>query len=325
MESQTKNRKTPAQLDAIARRAFDGVGLSRAETAVRELKDGWFNAAYDLRLADGREVILKIAPPAQAEVMTYERDLMATEVRTLRLVRSNPAIPVPEIFFFDDTLTVCDSAFFFMEKLSGDSYEHVQKGLADEARAAIDREIGGVIREINGFSGSYFGYEGNAELRAPTWKAAFALIMESVLADAARKQVVFDFAYEELRAMLARHADALDEVIAPCLVHWDGWNPNFFVSEGRLAGIIDFERALWAEPLMEAQFRPLAWSGVTDSMRGYGKTSFTPAQMRRCWLYTLHLALVMHVECFYRHYGTDEVLRNSRELIASAMRWLRSN
>jgi hypothetical protein len=71
MESQTKNMKNRAQVDAMVRKAFDGIGLHHGAGAVRELKDGWFNAAYCVRLADGREVILKIAPAAHAEVMRY--------------------------------------------------------------------------------------------------------------------------------------------------------------------------------------------------------------------------------------------------------------
>lgn len=179
---------------------------------------------------------------------------------------------------------------------------------------------------INSFSGTYFGYDGNAELRAGTWKDAFLKIIDPVFIDAASKQVVFDFTHDALRAVVDRHIDSLDEVTgAPCLVHWDAWNPNFFVQDGHVKGIIDFERALWAEPLMEAQFRALSWSGVSDSMRGYGKTEFTVTEVRRCWLYLLHLALVIHVECYFRHYGTDEIFNNSRELIASAMAWLEAH
>ena len=57
-----------------------------AKTPWKELKEGWFNVVYDLRLADGREVILKIAPPADAEILTYERNIMETEVGSMRLV-----------------------------------------------------------------------------------------------------------------------------------------------------------------------------------------------------------------------------------------------
>lgn len=97
---------------------------------------------------------------------------------------------------------------------------------------------------------------------------------------------------------------------------------HFFVNQGRVAGLIDFECALWADPLMEAQFRPLSWSGITDSMRGYGKAEFTPDELRRCRLYTLYLALVMYIECHYRNYDTDEVFNNAKQMLAAQMDWL---
>lgn len=325
MESQTKNAKTRAQIDAMARKAFNGLGLQDGADAVRELKDGWFNAAYAVRLADGREVILKIAPADHAEVMSYERDLMTTEVATMRLVRQDAGIPVPAIHFHDDARDVCDSSYFFMEKIAGDNLDHVHEALSADQQAVIEREIGAIVRKINGFPGRFFGYDGNPELRADTWRAAFQKIMASVFADAAAKSVVFDYSVEALHAAVDRHIDALDEVTTPCLVHWDAWKPNFFVRNGHVNGIIDFERALWAEPLMEAQFRSLSWEGVTQAMHGYGKTEFTPNELRRSWLYLLHLALVMHVECFYRCYGSDEIFNKSRALIASAMTWLQAH
>jgi aminoglycoside phosphotransferase (APT) family kinase protein len=118
----------------------------------------------------------------------------------------------------------------------------------------------------------------------------------------------------------------LDEVQTPCLVHWDAWDLNFFVRDGQVAGIIDFERALWADPLMEAQFRmPFFGAGITPSLRGYGKTSFSFSEEQRNHLYALHLALVMNTECFYRNYDTDTVFNMSRQFIQMAMEWLNAN
>src|SRR5512136_2625929 len=103
MESKTKNRKTREQVARMVERAFAGLTLSAVDDAVSELKEGWFNAAYNVCLSDGREVILKIAPPPDAEVMTYEQNIMSTEVASMRLAAQNPAIPVPEIYYFDNT------------------------------------------------------------------------------------------------------------------------------------------------------------------------------------------------------------------------------
>ena len=108
MESKTKNKKSRDQIESMAVRAFNGIKLAAGEEAIIELKQGWFNAAYEVKLEDGREVILKIAPPQRAEVMIYEKNIMKTEVASMRLVRANPAIPVPEIFFFDNARDLCD-------------------------------------------------------------------------------------------------------------------------------------------------------------------------------------------------------------------------
>ncbi|MCA9989281.1 MAG: aminoglycoside phosphotransferase family protein, partial [Anaerolineales bacterium] len=228
----------------MAQRAFAGLGLAEGDEAIAELKQGWFNAAYVVRLADGRAVVLKIAPPAGAEILQYERNIMATEVAAMRLVRQNPAIPVPEIYFYDDTYDLCDAAYFFMAKVEGDSLARVKADLPQETQAALERQIGAIIREVNTFPGSYFGLEGNPDLRADNWKGAFIKLIEAVLADAAAKDVAFDYSYDALRAAIHRHASALDEITAPCLVHWDAWDPNFFVKDGQINGIIDFERAM---------------------------------------------------------------------------------
>lgn len=325
MESRTKNTKNRAQIEAMARKAFGGLGLHADTDAVQELKGGWFNAVYSVRLADGRELILKIAPAAHVEVMRYEHRLMDTEVATMRLLKQRSGVPVPAILFHDETRDACDAGYFFMEKIDGDKLDRVYAGLAAEQQAVIDREIGAILREVNSFPGRFFGYEGNPALRADHWKAAFLKIMDSVFADAADKSVVFDYSEGALRAAVDRHIDTLDAVRTPCLVHWDAWQPNFLVQGGHVRGIIDFERALWAEPLMEALFRALSWDGVSESMRGYGKTEFTPDELRRCWLYLLHLALVMHIECHFRHYDSDEISNKSRELIALAMAWLQAH
>ncbi len=325
MESKTKNKKTREQIESMALRAFNGVGLAAGEDAVVELKEGWYNVAYNVRLADGREVILKIAPPQDAEVMTYEKDIMETEVATMRLVRENPAIPTPEIYFFDQTMELCDSAYFFMEKLSGDNYTHAKDTLPPETQADLEFQTGEIVREINGFTGDYFGYPGNPDLRGATWKSAFLKIMESLLEDGRRKTVEYGHGYDEIRAAIQKHAPALDEITTPRLVHWDAWYSNVFVKDGRVTGILDFERALWADPLMEAQFRPFSGEGISDSLRGYGKTTFTFAEDQRNHLYTLHLALVMYTECFYRNYDSDFAFNLAKQLLDATMDWLKSN
>lgn len=318
MDSTTKNRKSRAELEQMTRRAFDGVGLADGDDAVVELHDGWFNVAYLVHLADDQTVVLKIAPPPGAEVMAYEQDIITTEVTTMRLVHQNPAIPVPEIYAFDTSGELCDAPYFFMEQLHGDNLHHVRGELEAETARAIREQTGAIVREINAFTGDWFGYPGNPDLRAATWPAAFETIMDSVLADAARKDADCGIDHDRIRAAIAEHRRALNEVTIPRLVHWDAWDPNWFVRDGRVVGLLDFERALWADPLMEAQFRTFG-GPANDAMRGYGTTTLTPAEERRCQLYTLHLGLVMNTECAYRNYDTDDIWHRSRAITAAAL------
>ncbi len=326
MESKTKNRKTPEQVAQMVERSFPGLTLATGDDAVREMKEGWFNVVYNVRLSDGREVILKIAPPPHAEVMTYEQNIMATEVDAMRLVAKNPAIPVPEIYYYDNNHDLCDSDYFFMEKLRGENYGLIRSALPQEVQAQIDEEIGAIVREINTFTGAYFGYPGNTALRAGTWKEAFLKICDSVLEDGRRKNADYwEFKMDEIWAVIEKHAPALEAVTTPNMVHWDAWDLNFFVEDGHITGLLDFERVLWGDPLMEAQFRPVFGEGVTGYMRGYGKTQFTHEEQRRMHLYTLHLALVAKTEGYYRHYDTDDVANWAYTLMVPTMKWLKEN
>jgi len=325
MESKTKNRKTREQLDRMALRAF-GVGIASGEGSAFELKHGWFNAAYDVRLADGREAVLKIAPAKGAETLAYERNIMETEVSTMRLVRENPSIPAPEVYFYDRTHEVCDSDYFFMEKIAGENYEHVRDSLPSEARAGIDFKIGEIVREINSYPGSFFGYPGNKSLQAGSWKEAFLKMVDAALEDGLRRDVDYGYGCDEIRDAVLKHSSSLDEVSSPLLVHWDAWDSNVYVKDGRLSGLLDFERSLWGDPLMEAQFRVFGYGELEpgESLRGYGKTSFSPDETWRCRLYTLYLGLLMNTECYYRLYEDDSILELSFTLLNPSMEWLKA-
>jgi aminoglycoside phosphotransferase (APT) family kinase protein len=325
MDSKTKNRKSRDEIARMVEKCLDGASLAAGEDAIHELEEGWFNAAYDIRLSDGREVILKIAPPGDAEIMTYERNIMLTEVDTMRMAAQNPGIPVPEIYAYDTSREICNSDYFFMEKLVGENLGHVRESYSPEEQAQIDRSIGEIVREINSFTGTYYGYPGNSDLRADNWRDAFIGIMDSILADGHKKSADYGVDAGIIRDTVLKHAPALESVSTPQLVHWDAWDLNFFVKDGKITGILDFERALWGDPLLEGHFRALSWGGVTESMRGYGKTSFTHDEEARCYLYTLHLALVMKTECYYRNYDTDEVSVMAMQMLPLALNWLMEN
>jgi len=101
-----------------------------------------------------------------------------------------------------------------------------------------------------------------------------------------------------------RHWWALDEVQSPTLVHWDLWDGNIFVDSntGAVTGLIDFERVLWADPLIETNFG----SPRPGFLEAYGETIVqTPGARSRRLLYDLYLYLIMVIECRFRHFTTE--------------------
>ncbi len=320
MESLTKNKKNRTTIEAMVKRSFPGLTLADGEAAITEMKEGWFNVAYKVRLSDGRDTVLKIAPPVGADILTYEKNIMSTEAGMMMLIRKETDVKVPEVYFYDNARDLCDSDYFFMELLEGKNYDNVKKELSEDERSNIDLEIGRCVRKMNAIEGKdYFGYEGNPELRGTTWSEAFLKMIDAVLEDGKRKQVQLMCPYEEIHSLIAQYARYLEEVKVPCFVHWDLYDPNVFIKDGKVVGLLDFERAFWGDPLMEGHFRFFE----PKQLEGYGKTDFTPGELIRCKLYDAYLFLIMIIESFYRHYDTDWVYQFGWEHLNSTLDWLR--
>lgn len=300
--------KTPVDRSTAEAVVADAFGPKVAVTDVVELTEGWFNAAYAIGLDDGRRVVLKVAPPPDVDVLAYERDIIRAEVDALRLVRARTAAPVPEVLWFDEREVRVPSPLFLMSHVDGSSLSTVGGELTAGERASLDAELGRHLRSINDIVGNDFGLLAPRAARFPTWTEAFHALFESVLADGERAAVELPVTYADLRATLAASADALDEVTSAHLVYWDLWDGNVLVDTAthRLAGMLDLERAMWGDPLIEGQFGP---HGRSDALlEAYGPIDTTsPGAIRRRALYTLHLHLVMSVEGTYRRYPQDPI------------------
>ena len=99
----------------------------------------------------------------------------------------------------------------------------------------------------------------------------------------------------------------------PKLVHWDCWDGNIFVQSGKVTGIIDWERSLWGDPLMEVGFR--TYSDNTYFQKGYGIRNLTENQQRRALWYDMYLMLLVALECEYRKYETMDSYYYSTQLL----------
>jgi len=113
------------------------------------------------------------------------------------------------------------------------------------------------------------------------------------------------------------HLGALAEVESPALIHWDLWDPNIFVdsTSKRITGLIDFERAMWADPLMEGNFMKPSPALLDGYELAITQAPGTPA--RRA-LYDLYLSLIMVIESTYRRFPADHE-KMSRDFLDSSI------
>jgi aminoglycoside phosphotransferase (APT) family kinase protein len=308
--------KTPVGVDvaaAIVEDAFIGVSLVK----LTELTEGWFNAAYVMTLSDGRRCVLKVAPPPDIAVLTYERDIMTTEVAALDLVRERTTVPAPRVLWFDTSCRRLPSPLFVMEHCAGELLSALRPTLDVAQQQVVDAQLARFLRQMNSITNPTFGLQAPSAPQFTKWSDAFTRMMNDALADGQAASVDLPVAEETLRAVVREHVDVLDEVTVPCFVHWDLWDPNIFVDPDTLevVGVIDFERALWADPLMEGQF----FSKIGDAafLDAYGISMLsTPSALRRRLLYDLYLFVIMVVEVAYRHYPTDDIDRYGRQHLA---------
>ncbi|MHB8129719.1 MAG: phosphotransferase family protein [Mobilitalea sp.] len=315
MDSATKNIQTNEEIIKMVQKAF-GNNLSSEDITVKELTEGFFNVAYEVVLP-GKAVILKIAPPIASNIMTYESNMMQAEVTALRLVREKTFVPVPEILYYDASHSICNADYFFMDKLEGESFFKLKNdGMPEVEQKAVISEIGYYNAAMNQIHGTSFGYIGLPQKQGPSWKDTFLSILSDVLKDGETIDISLGVEYDVVRKLIDRASFALEEIKNPVFVHWDLWDGNVFVKDGKISGLIDFERALWGDPLMEAYFR--AHCHNEDFTLGYGADLRKEAPIRAL-LYDMYLYLIMVIETKYRLYPDDWQINFSKKELHIAM------
>lgn len=314
MESVTKSKKSNETVTAIVKKAFPGLSA----TEITELKEGFFNAAYSIQLSDGRETILKIAPSRKVRIMTHEINIMDSEVKAMQLVADKTNVPVPAIYYYDNSHEACYEDYFFMQKLSGQSYSSRMNELDDEDKKRIDYQIGQFNAQINAIQGDRFGYFGQRDKQGHNWFDVFGSLLQDAIQDAASLDIDLPFDPNRLMEMLERDRGYFGEITIPKLVHWDLWSGNVFIEHGTVTGFIDFERCLWADELMEVGFRSF---GINNNfLNGYGFRELSDDQKIRARWYDMYFYLISALECDYRKYADRGSYNWATQMIKEWMR-----
>ncbi|WP_099332220.1 phosphotransferase family protein [Actinomyces minihominis] len=322
MESITKNRQTPEVLRALIARAYGPEQVPLADDFATEMTEGWFNVLYRITLRNGAQVVLKIAPPADIPVLTREVQMMRAELEAMRLVSTLTDVPVPRVYYADLSHDIVDADLFFMEYIDADNFGFsIDAGLIPEdVEAEAMRELGELNAQINTVTGPNFGPllgEGS-----PTWREAFTGMVEETLVDGEKVGIDLGWPHEQFRHVLEENAAALDEVTVPQLIEVDLWAKNSLIRDGKIVAVLDHERAIYGDPLMEAELLGIDVPAIKDPsafMEGFGISELTQNQRVRRRLYTLYLALIMTVETKYRGHTDTVIYDQGRGLIDDLM------
>lgn len=121
---------TVDEIQSVFQEAFETDARVRD---IREYPDGWFAAVYGAGLADGRELVLKAAPPRELSLLRHEVDLAHTEIEFYRKT-DGAGIPVPVVRF-------ADRGYLIIDKLRGRSLEQVKHEMTEAQQRTIRRDV----------------------------------------------------------------------------------------------------------------------------------------------------------------------------------------
>jgi aminoglycoside phosphotransferase (APT) family kinase protein len=308
-DSITKRRVSEDELARLLLRAF---GPDTAVTAWRELAGGTYNAAYAVTLGDGRELVLKVAPPPHLKLLTHEVDLMRTEVDFYQRA-GTVGVPVPEVVYAGFERDLVGTDFVFLSLVPGADLHSLVDSLPAAEIAAVRGEVAGLTARLHTITGSRYGYplRGSRSWQS-SWRGAFGAMVDDLLADAERLSSAKSLPAppERIGALLRRHADVLDEVTRPALVHFDLWDGNVFIARGpdgwRVTGFIDGERAFYGDPVAELVSLALLREPEPELLGGI---ELGGSVLRRLDLYRTYLYVIMAIEGATRGWYDEERVR----------------
>ncbi|MBQ8334503.1 MAG: phosphotransferase [Clostridia bacterium] len=308
MESVSKNKLTDEKIREITENAFPGCTLSASE----EMTAGMCNALYKVTLSDGRKTVLKVSSPGMYGKATNEQWLMETEIAAMKLAET-AGIRAPRVLFYDDTMTRCTGKYFFMEYAQG-TLMSAMKDAPEETKKKLQFQMGEAVRKIGEIKNDKFGIVSSGITFDSLHGVVYQLI-SNVVGDLMRNDAELGVPGETILAQLRADKPYFDEVKTPSLVHFDIWQNNIIVQNGEIAAILDWERALWAEPLMEDRFRDYGMH--PDYLAGFGQTEFSPNEQRRLIWYNIWINLAFMGERYTRGYMNEEQYSRVRERMLS--------
>ena len=242
MVSRTKYPVTNEEITSLFKKAgFKNIGN------ISPLGDGEFNAVFSVT-ADGKDYAVKIAPAPDCEVLTYEKNMMQSEIYWYEQIHKHTDINAPEIIYTDFTRETIPVDWFIMEKIGGESLRYCK--LTKEEKEAGDSSILDAAASIHKVKGTQFGYP--AGEKSDTWYEALKHIITNLINDCAKKGRKCRNG-ERMLSALEKHREVFASAEC-CMVNFDLHTGNMMYDKDNKKGkfwIVDLERGLWGDRIID--------------------------------------------------------------------------
>ena len=304
MKSNTKVQLEPQAVAALCAAA----GFPNVQR-VQSLGAGEFNAVYAFD-SIGKRYALKIAPDSRLPVMTYEKNMMRSEVFWYEQLRTHTDIQTPEIVHTDFSRALLPSDFFIMRYVDGKQMNEMDFTPAERADAVV--KLPQMAAQIHRIRGEGFGYPQCGFYGA--WDQALEAMTEAIVRDAAAMGKSCENG-EVMLSYIRAHRSVLEQ--APCrMVNFDLWESNVLCErtpDGVQYAWIDPERGFWGDPVMDFicfEFDKMLKDKL-NSLRAYNGTAGHPlipsreTEIRFAFAQA-YLGVIMEVEKYYRYVPEDE-------------------
>ena len=144
MISRTKKELNAQEISALCASA----GYKSIDN-IHALGAGEFNAVYAFDF-EGKGYALKIAPSTDTPVMTYEKNMMRSELFWYQQMGAHTDLAHPEVVYSDLSRTLLPSDFFIMQRVAGKQMNETQFSQADkEIAAALMPQIAAKLHRVS--------------------------------------------------------------------------------------------------------------------------------------------------------------------------------
>lgn len=287
--------------DGTIRKMCKKAGIKDIKS-IAPLGAGEFNAVYEITA--NKAYVLKIAPSDSTPVMTYEKNMMQTEVYWYDIIRNNTNIKVPEVYYTDFSKSLINTEWFIMEKLEGK-----QRNEISIDKAELNKKTAHMVAQIHNIKNDKFGYVQNTLYNS--WYDALYNMINNLILDAERLHKSSKRG-KRLLAYAQKYKDLL-EAAPCCMVNYDIWDPNVICRYNDKNEIefqwIDPERSFWGDRIFDFIYLENSMDLInkkTDSVKYYNEASPLPIELNReieiRYAFAMGLlALIQEVEKYYRY------------------------